>query len=85
MKDKEQNDDINNKDFDGRKICGNFEKIEQLYEETLFWNVYNDKRYYDDFNEEKIDKNDTEETKQLSNEEYLLKNDDDNDEKCYSV
>ena len=57
MKNKEQNDDINNEDFEKQKICENYEEIEELYEGTLFENI--DKRYYDDFNEEKIDGNDT--------------------------
>ena len=46
-------------------------------------NVYNKKRYYEDIDEDKIDRNDTEE---LLNKEYLLINDEDNhkdnDEKC---
>ena len=77
MKNKEQNDDINNEDFELREICENYEEINQLYEGTLFENIY--KSYYNDFNEEKIDGNDIEEIKQLLKEEYLLKNDDDND------
>ena len=80
MKNKEQYDDINNEDFELRKICENYKEINQLYEGTLFENI--DNRYYNDFNEEKIVGNDTEEIKQLLKEEYLLKNDDDNDEKC---
>ena len=59
-------------------------EIEQLYEETFLKNVGNNKRYNndDDVDVEKIDKSETEEIKKLLNEEYLLKNDDDNDEKC---
>ena len=79
MKNKEQNDDINNEDIEKQKICENYEKIKELYEGTLFENI--NKRFYDDFNEGKIDGNDTEEIKQLLKEEYLLKNDDDNDGK----
>ena len=49
----------------------------------MFKNVDNKKRYYEDIDEEKIDRNNTEE---LLNEEYLLINDEDNDkdndEKC---
>ena len=45
---------------------------------TLFRNTKNKKRYYDDINERKIDG--TEEIKQILNEEYLLKNNYDNDE-----
>ena len=79
MKNKEQNNDINNEDFEKQKICENYEEIKELYEGTLFENI--NKRYYDDYNEGKIDGNDTEEIKQLLKEEYLLKNDDDNDGK----
>ena len=47
-------------------------------------NKNNNKRYYDDVDIQvgKIDRSETEEIKQLLNEEYLLKNDDDSDEKC---
>ena len=58
------------------------ETTEKLNEGTLFEDIDNKKRYYDDIYEEKIDR--TEETKQLLNEKYLLKNDDDNDEKCFT-
>ena len=78
IKDKEFNDDVNYEDFEKRKTCENFEDIRQLIEETLFTNIG---CYYDDIDEEKIDRNDTEE---ILNEKYLLKNDDYNDEKCYS-
>ena len=61
MKDKEKNDDINNEDFEKRKICENYEEINQLYEGTLFENI--DKRSYDDFNEGKVDGNDMDEIK----------------------
>ena len=81
MKDKEENDDINNKDFEKRKICKNFEEIKQ-YERTLLKNVDTAKRYYGDFNEDKIDGSDTEEIEHSLKEEYLLKNDNDNHEKC---
>ena len=49
IKDKEQYDDISNEDFEKRKICENYEEINQLYEGILFKNI--DKRYNDDFNE----------------------------------
>ena len=81
MKYKNQNDDDDNEDSEKQKICENLEENEQLYEETLFKNVDNDKCYYDDFNGGKIDESDTEEIKILLKEEYLLKNNDDNDEK----
>ena len=75
--------DINYEDFRKRKACENFKDIGKLNEETLFKNVDNKKRYYEDIDEETIDKNDTED---LFNEEYLLindeNNDEDNDEKC---
>ena len=81
-KNKEFND-INYEDFEKRKTCEDFNDIGQLNEETLFLNVDNKKRYYEDIDEEKTDRNDTEE---LLNEEYLLINDEDNDkdndEKC---
>ena len=79
MKNKEQKDDINNENFEKQTICENYEEIKELYEGTLFENI--NKRYYDDFNEGKIDGNDTEEIKHLLKKEYLLKNDDDNDGK----
>ena len=79
MKNKEQNDDINNEDIEKQQIYENYEDINELHEGPLFENI--NKRYYDDFNEGKIDGKDTEEIKQLLKEEYLLKNDDDNDGK----
>ena len=51
-----------------------------MNEGTLFQNIDSKKRYYGDIYEEKIDG--TKKIKRLLNEEYLLKNDDDNDEKC---
>ena len=85
IKNKKYNDDIHYGDIENQKISEHFGEIEQLYEETLLKNVGHYKRYNND-NEvdvEKIDKSETEEIKQLLNEEYLLKNDNDNDEKCY--
>ena len=80
IKNKEFND-INYEDFEKPKTCEDFKDIEQLNEETLFKNVDNKKRYYQDIDEEKIDKNDT--------EEYLLINDKDNnkdnEEKCIKL
>ena len=58
----------------------NEEATEKLNEGTLFENIDNKKRHYDDIYEEKIDG--TKKIKRLLNEEYFLKNDDDNDEKC---
>ena len=81
IKDKDYNDDINYKDIE-KQICENFKEIEELYEEALFKNVDDKKRNYDDVYVEKMDANDTGKIKQLLNEEYLLKNDYDNDEKC---
>ena len=82
IKNKEFND-INYEDFEKRKTCEDFENVGQLNEETLFPNGNNEKRYYEDINKGKIDRNDTEE---LLNDEYLLiddeDNDKDNDEKC---
>ena len=79
----EEFNDINYEDFEKRKSCEDFENVGQLNEETLFKNVDNKKRYYEDIEEDKSDRNDTEE---LLNEEYLLINDEDNDkdnaEKC---
>ena len=72
MNNKEYNDHINNK-IEDQKVGENFKQIKQLYEETLFKNTDNKKRYYDDVNVEKIDASKTEEIKQLSNEVYLLK------------
>ena len=75
--------DINYEDFENGKTCEDFENVGQLNEETLLKNVDNKKRYYEDIEKEKIDRNNTEE---LLNEEYLLINDEDNDkdndEKC---
>ena len=71
---------INYDDFKKRKTCEDFENIGQLNEETLFKNVGNKKGYYEDIDEEKIDKNNTEE---LLYEEYLLINDEDNDKDNY--
>ena len=82
MKGKNHNDDIIYEDFDKRRIHENFEEIEKLYEESLFKNVDDKKRNYDDDYVEKTDRNDTEKYEELSNEEYLLKNDYENDEKC---
>ena len=80
IKNKEFND-INYEDFEKRKTCEDFEDIGQLNQETLFKNVYNKKRYYGNMDEEKIDRNDT--------EEYLLINDKDNnkdnEEKCIKL
>ena len=85
MKNKKLNDDINNEDIVKQKIYEHFGEIEQLYEETLLQNVGHNKRYNnddDDVDVEKIDKSETDKIEQLLNEEYLLKNDNDNDEKC---
>ena len=73
---------INYEDIKKQKICEHFGKILQLYKETLFTNLGNKKRCYDDINEEKIDGNNTEKIEELLSEEYLLKNDDKIDEKC---
>ena len=56
IKNKEFND-TNYEDFEKRKTCEDFKDIGQLSEETLFKNVDNKKRCY----EEKTDRNDTEE------------------------
>ena len=71
---------MNYEDIKKGKIYKHFKRTEQLNEGTLFKNVDIIKRYYDDINEGEIDG--TEEIKQLLNKEYLLKNDDDNNEKC---
>ena len=68
------------KDLKKETIYGNKEETtEKLNEWTLFKNIDNKKRYYDDIYEEKIDG--TKKIKGLLNEEYLLKNDNNNDEK----
>ena len=82
MKDKKYNDDINYEDLKKRRIHENFEELEKLYEEALFKNFDDEKRNYDDDYIGKNNRNDTEKFKQLLNEEYLLKNDYNNDEKC---
>ena len=69
---------MNYEDIKKGKIYENYKGTEQLNKGTLFRNTENNKRYHDDINERKIDG--TEEMKQFSNEEYLLKNNDDNDE-----
>ena len=82
IRNKKYNDDIHYEDIEKQKICEHFGEIEQLYEETLLKNVRHNKHYNndDDVDAEKIDKSETEEIKQLVNEEYLLKNDNENDE-----
>ena len=82
MNDKKYNADINYEDFKKRRIHKNFEEIGKSYEGALFKNVDNKKRNYNEICAEKIDGSDTEKIKQLLNEEYLLKNDYDNNEKC---
>ena len=59
IKNKEFND-INYEDFEKRKTCEDFENVGQLKVEILFKNVDNKKRYYEDLDEQKIDRNDTE-------------------------
>ena len=73
------------KDLKKETIYGNKEETtEKLNEGTLFKNIDNKKRYYDDINEEKIDG--TKKIKGLLNEEYLLKNNYDNDEEyCIEI
>ena len=89
-----QNNDVNNnekccieldfKDLKKETIYGdNEETTEQLNEGTLLRNTENKKRYYNDINEGKINETEeTEEIKHFLNEEYLLENNDDNDEEC---
>ena len=71
---------INYEEIEQQKTCENFGEIEQLYKEILLKNVGNIKRYYDHISVGRIDRRETEKIKQLLNEEYLLNNDEDNDE-----
>ena len=64
MKSKGCSVNINDEDFEKRKIYKKLE-IKKLNWEDLFKNVDNKKRYYDDINEEKIDGSDTDEIVQL--------------------
>ena len=73
------------KDLKKETIYANKEETtEKLNKGTLCKNIDNKKRYYDDINEEKIDG--TKKIEGLLNEEYLLKNNYDNDEEyCIEI